>query len=140
MPELLLEIGCEELPAPWLAGLARQLEQKFTEAAARERLDPRDVRVLWTPRRLVVGAQLVARQEDREEQVWGPALKVARNDKGWTPAALGFAKKSGVDVEALQQGAKEGAPDTYLFAVKKTPGRATREVLPAVMAQALRGL
>jgi glycyl-tRNA synthetase beta chain len=140
MPELLLEIGCEELPAPWLSGLARQLEQKLVEAAGRERLDPQDVRVLWTPRRLVVGAQLVAGQDDREEQVWGPALKVARNDKGWTPAALGFARKSGVDVEALQQGPKEGAPDTYLFAVKKTPGRATREVLPAVVAQCLRGL
>jgi len=140
MPELLLEIGCEELPAPWLAGLAAQLKQKFTEAAARERLDPQDVRVAWTPRRLVIGAQLVARQEDREEQLWGPALKVAQKDGAWTPAALGFAKKSGVEAGALQQGQKEGGPETYLFAVKKTPGRATREVLPAIVAQALRGL
>jgi len=140
MPELLLEIGCEELPAPWLAGLAEQLRVKVTEAATRERLLPQDVRVLWTPRRLAVSAALVARQEDREEQVWGPALKVARKDDAWTPAALGFAKKSGLAVEALQQGPKDGSPESYLYAVKKTPGRETREVLPAVIAQSLRAL
>ena len=65
MPELLLEIGFEEMPASWLEGLGGQLSQKLTEAAAREFLDPKDVLVQWTPRRLVARASVVARQADR---------------------------------------------------------------------------
>ena len=47
-------------------------------------------------------AELPARQADREEPVWGPALKVAKDAAGaWTAAAQGFAKKNGVAVDAL---------------------------------------
>jgi glycyl-tRNA synthetase beta chain len=142
VPEFLLEIGCEEMPAPWLPGLGEQLGARFQEAAARERLEPQDVRVQWTPRRLVLAAQVVARQEDREETVWGPSLKVARDDAGWTPAALGFARKGGVAPEELRQGRKDpAAADENLYFLKRTPGRETREVLSStVIPQVLRGL
>ena len=40
--ELLLEIGFEEMPAPWLPGLAEQLRARFLEAAAREFLEAKD--------------------------------------------------------------------------------------------------
>jgi glycyl-tRNA synthetase beta chain len=141
VPEFLLEIGCEELPAAWLAGLGEQLGARFEDAATRERLDPREVHVYWTPRRLVLAAEVVARQADREETVWGPSVKVARNDAGWTPAALGFARKGGVAPEELQQGAKEtGSADQHLFFVKRTAGRGGAEVLAAVMGQVLRAL
>ena len=97
MAEFLLEIGCEEIPASWLEGLAGQLRDRFTEAASREHLAPQGVNVLQTPRRIVVAGELLARQADREEKVWGPAVKAARDAAGnWTPAAVGFAKKNGV--------------------------------------------
>ncbi|HET8645742.1 MAG TPA: glycine--tRNA ligase subunit beta, partial [Vicinamibacteria bacterium] len=141
MPEFLLEIGCEELPAPWLEGLGEQLRQRFVEAAGRERLGGEGARVWWTPRRLALAAEVVARQEDRAETVWGPSLKVARNQSGWTQAALGFARKAGLEVDQLQQGPKEPASsEANLFFVRRTPGREAREVLPAVMAQVLRAL
>lgn len=140
MPEFLLEIGCEELPASWLEGLGGQLRQRFLDAAGRERLGGEGARVFWTPRRLALAADLVERQEDREETVWGPSLKVARDATGWTPAALGFARKGGLSVDALRQGPKDTSDETYLSFVKRTPGRPTREVLPGVIAQALRGL
>jgi glycyl-tRNA synthetase beta chain len=141
VPEFLLEIGCEELPAPWLAGLAEQLGARFQDAAGRERLDPREIRVRWTPRRLVLAAEVVARQEDREETVWGPSLKVARNDAGWTQAALGFARKGGVAPDELRQGPKDASADEYLFFVKRTAGRPAAEVLAAaVLTQVLRGI
>jgi len=90
--ELLIEIGFEEMPAPWLEGLAKQLQTRFVDAAAREFLEPKEVRFAWTPRRLVLAAELDARQSDREEPVWGPALKVAKDVSGaWTAAAQGFA-------------------------------------------------
>jgi glycyl-tRNA synthetase beta chain len=141
--ELLLEVGFEEMPAPWLPGLGAQLRQRFSEAAAREHLEPQGALSFWTPRRLVLQTDLPARQPDREEQVFGPSLKVARDAGGkWTGAALGFAKKSGVDVEALGAGVKDASKpgEKYLLFVRQVKGRATAEVLPAVLASTLRAL
>ncbi len=143
MPELLLEIGFEEMPAAWLPGLADQLQARFLEAAGRELLAAQDAAVCWTPRRLVLRAEVLARQPDREEPVWGPALKVAKDAAGkWTGAAQGFAKKNGVGVLDLGEGAKDPAKpgERYLLHVRKVAGRATGEILPGLLAGLLRGL
>jgi len=141
--EFLLEIGCEEIPAGWLEDLTRQLAERFAGLCAREHLGPASHEAHSTPRRLVLRAQLPARQPDREEMVFGPALKLAKDASGaWTKAALGFAKKNGVEPEALRDGAKDAAsPDErYLLHVKAIPGRAAAEVLPALIAALLRSL
>ncbi|HKC12496.1 MAG TPA: glycine--tRNA ligase subunit beta [Vicinamibacteria bacterium] len=150
MPEFLLEIGVEEMPAAWLEGVATQLSTRFQEAVAREHLMPAPVpkgsdsaAVFWTPRRLVLRAEVSGRQPDREEPVWGPSLKVAKDAAGeWTNAARGFAKKNGVAVEDLRQGAKEsGAPtEVYLLFVKRVAGRAAPEVLTSLVSAVLRSL
>jgi glycyl-tRNA synthetase beta chain len=143
VPEFLLEIGFEEMPAPWLEGLGRQLAEKLTDATSREFLEPKNVQTWWTPRRLVARADVLARQADRDEPVWGPSLKVAKDASGaWTGAAQGFAKKNGVAVTELQQGAKDPSKpnETFLLHVRKIAGRAAGEVLPAVLASTLRGL
>jgi glycyl-tRNA synthetase beta chain len=143
LPEFLLEVGCEEIPAGWLAGLMEQLRRRFEEAAGREHLAPSGVRAFATPRRLVVSAQVLERQPDREERAWGPALKLAKDAAGkWTKAAEGFARKSGTAPEGLQYGPKdEKAPDDlYLYHVKKTPGRPARDVLPGALGALLRSL
>jgi glycyl-tRNA synthetase beta chain len=119
------------------------MRQRFTELAQASVLVPERVQSYSTPRRLVVTGQVVARQADREDKVWGPSLKVARDASGaWTQAALGFAKKSGVPVEQLQQGPKDPASpaELSLFHLRRTAGRATREVLPGVIGALLRGL
>jgi glycyl-tRNA synthetase beta chain len=141
--EFLLEIGGEEMPAPWLPGLREQLAQRFLDAADREHLKPAEVRSAGTPRRMVVRADVLVRQADREEKVWGPSLKVARDAAGkWTSAAQGFARKNGVAPEDLGQEAKDAAApsELYLLFVRKTTGRAATEVLPAVIATVLRSI
>jgi glycyl-tRNA synthetase beta chain len=141
--ELLVEIGFEEMPAPWLPGLAQQMRSRFHEAAGREFLDVERVTVLYTPRRLVLRADVPSRQPDREEPVWGPALKVAKDAAGkWTGAAQGFAKKNAVAVEDLHAGARDPAKpgELYLLHVRKVAGRATTEVLPGLLAGVLRTL
>ncbi len=142
MAELLLEIGFEEMPAPWLPGLMEQLRQRFDELAAAEHLSPAGTVALSTPRRLVLRTSVGARQADREERLWGPSVKVARDTAGaWSGAAHGFAKKSGVRPEDLQQAPKDPAGgEAYLFHVKKTAGRAAAEVLPGVIGGLLRAL
>ncbi len=143
MAELLIEIGFEEMPAPWLSGLAEQLRARFLEAAAREFLEAKDASVAWTPRRLVLQADLPPRQADREEPVWGPALKVAKDAAGaWTPAAQGFAKKNGVAVTELLQQPKDAAKpaELNLLFVRKVAGRPTGELVPGLLAGVLRAL
>jgi len=141
--EFLLEIGCEEMPAPWLPGLREQLAQRFREAAEREHLKPSDVRSTGTPRRFALRANLLSRQPDREEKVWGPSLAVARDAAGkWTSAAQGFARKSGMSPDALGHEAKNPASpsELNLVFIKKTPGRPAADVLPALVSSLLRSL
>ena len=126
MPELLLEIGCEEIPAGWLPDLAEQLRRRFADAAKKARLGPRETVTLWTPRRLVLRGDVETRQEDREVQVWGPALKVAKGtDGGWTKAALGFARKNGVTPEELRQAPKnpKKPEEVHLLHLKTLAGQ-----------------
>ncbi len=141
MAEFLFEIGFEEMPAPWLSGLADQLGSKFTAAAAEQQLAPEGVRVFWTARRLVLVAQVDERQEDRTVVEWGPAAKIAQDAAGnWSKAAEGFAKKQGVSLDALRLSPKtEGANDLYVCATKQIAGRPTGEVLAGLLPGLLRG-
>src|SRR6478752_1518627 len=104
--ELLWEIGVEELPAAWLPGLTRQLKEKLEWHLKEMRLVPDvPVETFSTPRRLTacVG-RMPERQEDFDETVSGPPVSAAFNAAGApTPAAIGFAKKQGVAVEALER-------------------------------------
>ncbi|HEU0093605.1 MAG TPA: glycine--tRNA ligase subunit beta [Vicinamibacteria bacterium] len=143
MPEFLFETGVEEMPASWLPGLTEQMRQRFSEIAEREHLAPQSVASFSTPRRLIVTGQIMARQPDREDKVWGPAAKIARDAAGnWTKAAEGFAKKNGVAVDQLQQAPRDPAvpAELNLLHVKRTAGRDARDVLPAAIAAFLRGL
>jgi glycyl-tRNA synthetase beta chain len=141
--ELLVEIGVEEMPAPWLPGLASELRSGFTRAAGKGHIAPGAVETCWTPRRLVLRADVADRQPDREEQVWGPSVKVAKDPAGtWTEAAQGFARKNGVDLEALQEAPRNPSrpEETHLLFVRRIAGSATGEVLPELLASTLRGL
>ncbi len=141
MAEFLLEIGCEEIPASWLPGLGQQLRTRFADLAAKEPLPAANARAFWTPRRLVLVAEVPARQEDREETLFGPPLSAAKDASGeWTNAARGFAKKVGQPPEALLQRAKAGAEALYLSHTKTVAGRASRDVLSGVLVQLLRAL
>jgi glycyl-tRNA synthetase beta chain len=139
--ELLLEIGFEEMPAPWLEKLSAELAVELQEGFSS--LGPQDIRQGRTPRRLVWAAQVLERESDREERVFGPSLKAAKDAAGaWTAAAQGFAKKNGVVPEDLEQGAKDAQKPNELSLMfrRKIAGRPAAEVLAAGIASALRGL
>src|SRR6266850_4234006 len=102
--ELLIEIGCEEIPAGWLPGLTRQLAAHLDTRLKDARLTSDSAAESYsTPRRLTARvAKLAERQTDHEELVTGPPIAAAFAPDGTpTPAAEGFAKKYGVDVTAL---------------------------------------
>src|SRR5919108_6140696 len=100
MPDFLLEIGCEEIPARMIDGASRELRERVTNLLQRERLEPSGAITTFDgPRRLTVMASgIPSRQPDVTEQVTGPSTQVAYKDGQPTPAAHAFAKKVGVEI------------------------------------------
>src|SRR5215510_9370375 len=98
MPELLFELGTEELPAGACASALDQLKTAVETRLQEARLGAQSVRVFGTPRRLIVIAEGVPeRQPDQLREAKGPAKAVAFDAEGKpTGAAVGFAKKQGV--------------------------------------------
>lgn len=139
--ELLLEIGCEELPASWLPGLTNQVGEVVIAQLREHRLPPEaPAETYSTPRRLTVRiARLAERQADLEELLNGPPVSACFAPDGTpTPAAIGFATKNGTEVSALER--VETAKGVYLAFRKKQRGKAAVDVLPSVLGGTLRAL
>jgi len=139
--ELLLEIGCEELPAGWLPGLTHQIGDIVGAQLREHRLPPESpVETFSTPRRLTVRiVRIPERQADLEELVNGPPVSAAfKADGSPTPAAAGFATKQGVEVGALER--VQTPKGEYLAFRRKQRGKATVDVLPDVLGGTLRGI
>ena len=105
MPDFLLEIGTEEIPARMIDSATEELARRTKDLLSRERLaEGPAVESFSTPRRITVLARNVAAQQpDVEEQLTGPSLKVAYKGDAPTPAAEAFARKAGVPVASLER-------------------------------------
>lgn len=138
--DLLLEIGTEELPAAFMEGALKQLEEKGRACLNGLRLAFGDLEVTGTPRRLVLAARGVARrQADRREAVRGPAAAAAFDAQGNpTPAARGFALGQGVEVASLR--VEEAGGGRYVFADRVEEGRPARQVLAEALGGLVEGL
>ena len=131
----LLEIGVEELPPGDLVDAIGQLKTSVPKLLDELRLAHGGVKVYGTPRRLAVLVEgLAGRQANRESVVKGPPAERAYDASGAaTPAAVGFAKKNGVPLESLE--VRPEGNGRYVFAVVRSEGRPTVEVLPAALAE-----
>lgn len=139
--ELLLEIGVEEMPASWLPGLTVQLRDRLTARLQEEGLPSKgSVEAFATPRRLTAcQSELVDRQDDRDETVMGPPVSAAFDAEGHpTNAGLGFARKLGVDFDAIQR--TKTPKGEYLSYQRHIRGKATVDVLPGLLGKLLRDL
>jgi glycyl-tRNA synthetase beta chain len=132
MPDFLLEIGTEEIPARMIDAASRELQQRVSDLLKRERLASSSVEALDTPRRLAVLAYgIPVAQPDLTEQVTGPSANVAYKDGQPTPAAHAFAKKAGIDVSRLE---KVTTPKgEYLAATITKKGRAAGDILAELL-------
>src|SRR5207249_3808817 len=101
VPDLLLEIGTEELPPHDIAPALQQLAEGMRAALAALRIDAGVIRTYGAPRRLALVCMGVAsRQRPMVREVRGPAAQVAFDAEGRpTQAAIGFARAQGVRVE-----------------------------------------
>src|SRR6202167_492497 len=127
MPDLLLELFSEEIPARMQARAAEDLRKLVTDRLVNAGLVYEGARAFVTPRRLALAVQGVpARQPDVREEKKGPRV-------GAPEAAIaGFLKSAGLKSinEAKVQPDKKG--DFYVAVIEK-PGRAAIEVIGEIL-------
>ena len=101
---LLVELGTEELPPKALKSLGLAFRDGIVRGLQERKLGFGEVQWFATPRRLaVLVAEVQLRAPDQSVEALGPPLDSARDKAGnWTPAAIGFAKKQGVEPDQLQ--------------------------------------
>lgn len=141
MPAFLLEIGVEEIPAGMISAAQADLAERVEKLVRRERIAADDLKVTSysTPRRLaVIAKDVLPMQVDIEEEVVGPSTKVAYKDGVPTPAAIAFAKKSGVEVSAFKT--IQNAKGEYVVAIVRRTGRTAAEVLKDALAAEIGGI
>src|SRR5450755_960032 len=128
MPDLLLELFSEEIPARMQAKAADDLRRMVTDKLVAEGLVYEGARAFATPRRLTLTVHgIPARQSDLKEERKGPRV-------GGPEAAIsGFLKATGLaslEEAKIQRDPKKG--DFYIALIEK-PGRATLDVLAEML-------
>ncbi len=136
LKDALLEIGTEELPASFVTMGIEQLKKLAEKSLTEHRLSFGSVASYGTPRRLAVYIHgLADRSEDESRSLVGPPATLAKDAQGqWTPAALGFARKQGIDVSDLT------IENERLCAVLHIKGTATRTLLANLFSTWIRDL
>lgn len=136
MPELLLELGCEELPASFVRKAYEDLQAGITQRLKEAGIPFSECQSLGTPRRLIVQVRdLAERQPDVQKEQRGPALAAAYDASGNPTKALeGFCRGQGIDLSAVR---KEG---DYVWVTKTIPGKPTAEVLSELLPESIRSL
>lgn len=138
MPELLLELGTEELPASAVEraflDLASKIEKELTTAGLIG--DGSKTISMGTPRRLIVGiSNVLASQPDSVKEQRGPSAGAAYlADGSPSPALQGFCRSQAVALEELHNDGQ------YVWATKKVPGRPAGQVLAEVLPKCIRSL
>ncbi|MVO70878.1 glycine--tRNA ligase subunit beta [Paeniclostridium sordellii] len=137
---LLFEIGVEELPARYVNSAMEQLKLNIVKSFDENRITYDSVNVYSTPRRLtVVVDNICERQEDLEEEVKGPAKKIAVDaDGNFTKPLLGFMKSKGIKEQDLYF--KQVGKEEYAFGKIKQEGKLTSEVLKTVLPEAIKSM
>lgn len=127
--DLLLEIGLEEMPAHVVSPTSKQLEAKIIAFLDENRLGYESVQSFSTPRRLAIRVtQIPDRQEDTQEEVKGPAKKIAQDAEGnWSKAAEGFVRGQGLTTDAITFREVNGVE--YVYVTKYQHGLEAIEVL-----------
>ncbi|WP_315757066.1 MULTISPECIES: glycine--tRNA ligase subunit beta [unclassified Bradyrhizobium] len=128
MPDLLLELFSEEIPARMQAKAAEDLRRMVTDKLVAEGLVYEGAKAFATPRRLALTVHgIPARQADLKEERRGPRV-------GGADAAIqGFLKATGlssIEEATIQRDPKKG--DFYVALIEK-PGRATLDVLAEML-------
>ncbi|RUU34263.1 glycine--tRNA ligase subunit beta [Mesorhizobium sp. M6A.T.Ce.TU.002.03.1.1] len=134
MPDLLLELRSEEIPARMQRKAAGDLRKMLTDGLVEAGLTYEAAREYWTPRRLALDIRgVTARSKDISEEIKGPSTKAPEQ------AVQGFLRKAGLSSIAeahVHADPKKG--DFYVAHIAK-PGRAAEEIIAELVPGIIRG-
>jgi len=139
--ELVFEIGCEEIPAGMLPRAEDELKTNITKLLTAENLiEGVTVETFSGPRRLTAWVRgLISKQADVTNDLTGPPKSVAYDVEGFpTRAALSFAEKQGLPVDALHL--IQTPKGEYLAARQVKRGRTAEEILRDILPRTIHDL
>ncbi len=135
---LLIELGCEEIPARMLQSLAEEFARCLVHHLNSARVLPpgAEPQVAWTPRRLIcLMPEVLEHQPENIEQILGPAARIAFAPTGEpAPAGIAFAAKHGAAPADLQR--VTTPKGDYVALHRKSGGCDCRSLLPSLVAEA----
>jgi glycyl-tRNA synthetase beta chain len=128
MPDLLLELRSEEIPARLQRKAAGDLKKLVTDALVEAGLSYEGAREYWTPRRLTLDIRgLTARSADVREERKGP--RTDANEK----AIEGFLRGAGLSSVSEAQVQNDPKKGDFYVAIISKPGRSTEEIVTDVL-------
>ena len=140
--DLLIELGCEELPPKSLPTLGRTLFEGFSAQLNKAELEfnADTSRFYYTPRRLaILISGLADSQGDQSLERKGPALAAAFDTEGKpTPAAMGFARSVGKTVDELET--LKTDKGEWLYCRVEIAGKKLEDLLFPMLVKALAAL
>jgi glycyl-tRNA synthetase beta chain len=133
MPDLLLELRSEEIPARMQRKAAGDLRKMVTDGLVEAGLTYDAAREYWTPRRLTLDVRgLTARSKDVREEKKGPSTKAPEQ------AIAGFLRSAGLaDISQAHVHSDPKKGDFYVAHIVK-PGRATEEIIAELIPEIIR--
>ncbi len=140
MSSFFLELKTEEIPHTMLHTGAFEIKEKIEYILQEKEVEVAQEPFLGiTPRRIVIFFPEIAdKGKDRVEQITGPPYSVAFKDGQPTKAAIGFAKKVGVELDALKR--VETEKGVYVAVEKYLPGLDTKTLLKNEVPTIIRGV
>jgi glycyl-tRNA synthetase beta chain len=125
----LLEIGVEEMPAHVVSPSIKQLDKRVRDYLKEQRISFDDIQEFATPRRMaLLISGLADKQPDIDEEVKGPAKKIAQDAEGnWSKAAIGFTRGQGVTVDDITFKELKGVE--YVYVDKHVAGQSVNDIL-----------
>ncbi|MBN7806992.1 glycine--tRNA ligase subunit beta [Agrobacterium rosae] len=134
MPDLLLELRSEEIPARMQRKAAGDLKKLVTDALVEAGLTYEGAREYWTPRRLTLDIRgLNARSADVREEKKGP--RTDANEK----AIEGFLRGAGLSSVSEAQVISDPKKGDFYIAIINKPGRPAEDIIADVMPGIIRG-
>lgn len=128
MPDLLLELRSEEIPARMQRKAAGDLKKLVTDALVEAGLTYEGAREYWTPRRLTLDIRgLTARSADQREERKGPRTDAPEG------AIAGFLRGAGLSAVSEAQIVNDPKKGDFYVAVISKPGRPAEDIIAEVM-------
>lgn len=139
MTDLLIELGCEELPAGSMMPMAQHLGKVLAELLSAGELCSNPPEIFATPRRIAARfIDVGERQADAVVERRGPAKAAAYKDGEPTKALLGFLKSAGVNVDDVQT--IETPKGEWMTVSTTQPGKTLAELLDAALPELLKNM